>query len=243
MKISMSESKNTSIFFIATSSFGFLPVTAWQKRAPAPLVETSCKMWRSSAGHVQFCVSWKGSTSTKWTYCTNSERHFSTPPFLSFQNCGSVQWSERQSEKLKVWCGAWTRTKSLSVVNQGHCCLNFWVFGGKDHKTECKWEPVWTLGGGLEGSDESEHTLPPCCDLIFGKANTHIHTGAGWEQIFKSISSGTSWRVRFWHRWSLITDLGARCELVLICLHPTMIKISNCQQTNIKEETNCPSYI
>ena len=172
MKISMSESKNTSIFFIATSSFGFLPVTAWQKRAPAPLVETSCKMWRSSAGQVQFCVSWKGSTSTKWTYCTNSERHFSTPPFLCFQNCGSVQWSERQSEKLKVWCGAWTRTKSPSVVNQGHCCLNFWVFGGKDHKTECKWEPVWTLDGGV---DESEHTLPPWCDLRESK-HTHTHT-------------------------------------------------------------------
>ena len=240
MKISMSESKNTSIFFIATSSFGFLLVTAWQKRAPAPLVETSCKMWRSSAGQVQFCVSWKGSTSTKWTYCTNSERHFSTPPFLSFQNCGSVQCPKDKVRSSRFGVvSAWTRTKSPSVVNQGHCCLNFWVFGGKDHKTECKWEPVWTLDGGV---DESEHTLPPCCDLRESK-HTHTQTGAGWEQILKSISSGTSCRVPFWHRWSLITDLGARCEVVLICLHPTMIKIFNCQQKNIKEERNCPSYI
>ena len=92
-------------------------------------------------------------------------------PFSQFPKLWECPVSERQSEKLKVWCGAWTRTKSLSVVNQGHCCLNFWVFGGKDHKTECKWEPVWTLGGGV---DESEHTLPPCCDLRESKhTNTH----------------------------------------------------------------------
>ena len=94
-------------------------------------------------------------------------------PFSQFPKLWECPVSERQSEKLKVWCGAWTRTKSLSVVNQGHCCLNFWVFGGKDHKTECKWEPVWTLGGGRGWERTHIATL-----LWSSGKQTHKHTQA-----------------------------------------------------------------
>ena len=173
MKISMSESKNTSIFFIATSSFGFLLVTAWQKRAPAPLVETSCKMWRSSAGQVQFCVSWKGSTSTKWTYCTNSERHFSTPPFLSFQNCGSVQCPK---DKVRS-----SRFGVVPELEQNHQVLLIraiaaWTSEYLVAKTTRPSANGNQFGHWVEGSMRANTH----CRLavIFRKANTHKHTQA-----------------------------------------------------------------